>query len=101
MVPYYDVVIRCFTDGLCVTVLHEGLNLNLYETKMFHKRCRGMKHSYPRPIVAYLRVSTEKQDLESQWMTIGAWAKSKNITIDERIIEEEPVSGAEDNRPKF
>lgn len=57
--------------------------------------------TYPRPVVAYLRVSTEKQDLESQWMTIEAWAKSKSISIDERIIEEEPVSGAEDNRPKF
>jgi len=57
--------------------------------------------TYPRPVVAYLRVSTEKQDLESQWMTIEAWARSRGITIDERIIEEEPVSGAEDNRPKF
>ena len=57
--------------------------------------------NYPRPIVAYLRVSTEKQDLESQWMTIEAWAKSKGINIDERIVEEEPVSGREDQRPKF
>jgi len=56
---------------------------------------------YTRPVVAYLRVSTVKQDLESQWMTIEAWAKSKNIIIDERIIEEEPISGAEDRRPKF
>jgi len=57
--------------------------------------------NYPRPIVAYLRVSTEKQDLESQWMTIEAWAKSKGINIDERIVEEEPASGREDQRPKF
>lgn len=56
---------------------------------------------YKKPVVAYLRVSTGKQDLESQWMTIEAWAKSKEVTIDERIIEEEPVSGKEDNRPKF
>ena len=56
---------------------------------------------YRRPIVAYLRVSTGKQDLESQWMTIEAWAKSRGINIDERIIEEEPISGAEDQRPKF
>lgn len=56
---------------------------------------------YRRPIVAYLRVSTGKQDLESQWMTIDAWVKSRNISIDERIIEEEPVSGKEDDRPRF
>jgi len=55
---------------------------------------------YPRPIVAYLRVSTEKQELESQWMTIEAWAKTRGVQIDERIIEE-PVSGAEDERPRF
>lgn len=59
-----------------------------------------MQH-YPRPVVAYLRVSTDKQDLESQWMTIEAWAKSRNVIIDERVVEEEPVSGAEDARPKF
>jgi len=57
--------------------------------------------SYPRHIVAYLRVSTEKQDLESQWMTIEAWAKSRGVSIDERVVEEEPVSGAEDQRLKF
>lgn len=60
-----------------------------------------MKHRYPRPIITYLRVSTEKQDLESQWMTVETWAKTRNVTIDERIVEEEPISGAEDNRPKF
>ena len=56
---------------------------------------------YRRPVVAYLRVSTEKQDLESQWMTIEAWARAGGVSIDERVIEEEPVSGAEDSRPKF
>ena len=56
---------------------------------------------YRRPIIAYLRVSTGKQDLESQWMTIEAWTKTRGINIDERIVEEEPVSGAEDERPKF
>jgi DNA invertase Pin-like site-specific DNA recombinase len=61
-----------------------------------------MQHQlYPRPIVAYLRVSTGKQDLESQWMTIEAWAKSRDINIDERIVEEEPISGREDQRPRF
>lgn len=54
---------------------------------------------YRRPIVAYLRVSTDKQDLESQWMTIEVWAKSRRVTIDERIMEEE--SGKDDSRPKF
>jgi len=57
--------------------------------------------NYPRPVVAYLRVSTEKQDLESQWMTVEAWAKSRGVVIDERVVEEEPVSGAEDQRMKF
>jgi len=55
--------------------------------------------SYPRPIIAYLRVSTEKQDLESQWTTIEAWAKSRGVSIDERLIEVE--SGSEDERPVF
>jgi len=54
---------------------------------------------YPRPIVAYLRVSTEKQDLESQWATIEAWAKARGVTIDERLVEVE--SGSEDERPVF
>jgi len=56
---------------------------------------------YRRPIVAYLRVSTGKQDLESQWVTIELWARSRGVAIDERVVEEEPISGAEDNRPKF
>jgi len=53
----------------------------------------------PRPVVAYLRVSTEKQDLESQWAVIEAWARTSRATIDERLLEEE--SGAEDKRPVF
>ena len=56
---------------------------------------------YPRPVVAYLRVSTERQDLESQWVTIEAWARSRGVTIDERVVEEEPISGREDQRPRF
>jgi len=55
--------------------------------------------SYPRPIVAYLRVSTEKQELESQWTTIEAWARSRGVSIDERLVEVE--SGSEDERPVF
>jgi len=54
---------------------------------------------YPLPVVAYLRVSTEKQDLESQWMAIAEWAKSRGVAISERV--EETESGAEDARPKF
>ena len=57
--------------------------------------------TYPRPIVAYMRVSTGKQELESQWMTIESWARARGVTIDERIVEEEPISGAEDQRPRF
>jgi len=49
----------------------------------------------------YARVSTEKQKLESRWMTVETWAKSRNVNIDEGIVEEEPVSGAEDVRPRF
>jgi len=55
--------------------------------------------TYPRPIVAYLRVSTEKQDLESQRLMIETWAKSKSVTVDEWLYEIE--SGREDERPKF
>jgi putative DNA-invertase from lambdoid prophage Rac len=54
---------------------------------------------YPRPIVAYLRVSTEKQDLESQRLIIETWAKSKEVIIDEWLYEVE--SGKEDQRPRF
>jgi len=57
------------------------------------------RNLYPRPIVAYLRVSTEKQELESQWATIEAWARSRGVSIDERFVEVE--SGAEDERPIF
>jgi len=57
------------------------------------------RNLYPRPVVAYLRVSTEKQDLESQWTTIEAWAKSRGVSIDERLVEVE--SGSEDERPVF
>jgi len=55
--------------------------------------------SYPRPVIAYLRVSTEKQDLESQWTTIETWARSRGVSIDERLLEVE--SGSEDERPVF
>jgi len=34
-------------------------------------------------------------------MTVEAWAKSRGVVIDERVVEEEPVSGAEDQRMKF
>lgn len=61
-------------------------------------RCEG---GYKRPVAAYLRVSTGKQDLESQWATIEAWCKSAGVVIDERIVEEEPISGGEDARPRF
>jgi len=54
---------------------------------------------YPRPVVAYLRVSTEKQELESQWTTVEAWAKSRGVSIDERLVEVE--SGSEDERSVF
>ena len=61
-----------------------------------------MEHdAYRRPVVAYLRISTGKQELENQWLLIETWAKGKGVVIDERIVEEEPISGAEDQRPKF
>ncbi len=56
---------------------------------------------YRRPVVAYFRVSTDKQDLESQMVTVEAWAKSRGVVVDERIQEPEPVSGREDARPEF
>ena len=57
--------------------------------------------NYNRPIVAYLRVSTETQDVESQWMSIVEWSKLNNVFIDEKLVEEEAVSGAEDERQVF
>lgn len=56
---------------------------------------------FKRPIVAYLRVSTDKQDLSSQLMTIEAWANTHKVSIDERLVEEEAISGKEDQRPRF
>ena len=60
-----------------------------------------MVHEYPRPVVAYLRVSTEMQDVESQWVVIQEWARKNSVSIDERLVEKEPTSGAEDKRPVF
>ncbi len=56
---------------------------------------------FKRSVIAYLRVSTDKQDLSSQLMTIEAWAKTHNVVIDERLVEEEAISGKEDQRPRF
>jgi len=52
-----------------------------------------------RPAVAYLRVSTEKQDVESQWVVIEAWLRQRGLTLDERVVE--AASGGEDERPEF
>jgi DNA invertase Pin-like site-specific DNA recombinase len=50
-------------------------------------------------VVAYLRVSTERQDLEAQWAAIEALCRSKGIAVDERLTE--VASGGEDERPVF
>ena len=56
-----------------------------------------MKH----PVVAYVRVSTFHQDLDTQKMLIESWAKSNNVPIAEWLIEPDPISGSEDEREKF
>lgn len=54
---------------------------------------------YPHPIVAYLRVSTNLQDLDTQRLAILRWAKQNGIIIDEFI--EDIGSGADMTRPGF
>lgn len=49
--------------------------------------------------MAYIRVSTDKQDLEVQRMMIESWASKNNVQIDEWFWDQE--SGAEDERPDF
>jgi len=56
-----------------------------------------MKH----PIVAYIRISTKHQDLDAQKLMIENFAKTHGVIIDEYIIEPEPISGSEDDRPRF
>jgi len=53
-------------------------------------------------VYAYLRVSTEKQDLGAQKEAIMNWALKNNLTIDE-FFEDEAVSGAKSpfKRPGF
>ncbi len=52
-----------------------------------------------KPVVAYIRVSTEKQDVEVQRMLIETWARSNNVTIDEWFSD--VASGAEVDRADF
>jgi len=54
---------------------------------------------FKRPVVVYLRVSTEAQDLESQWVAVEAFLRSRGVEADERLVE--VASGGEDDRPVF
>lgn len=56
------------------------------------------------PNYAYLRVSTEKQTIESQKMAVKKWAESRGLPLpDENIFYDEAVSGAINpfDRPGF
>ena len=55
-----------------------------------------------RPIAAYMRVSTAKQDLENQRVAIENWLKAHGLTWNDVDYKFEDVeSGAEDARPGF
>ena len=55
-----------------------------------------------RPIAVYMRVSTEKQDLENQKLAIENWLKAHGMSWDDVDYKLEDVeSGAEDARPGF
>jgi len=69
------------------------------ETEVWGKGVDVGETQYRRPIVAYIRVSTEMQDLETQRLLIERWAQSKGVTIDEWYYEIE--SGAVTERREF
>jgi len=54
---------------------------------------------FRKPVVAYLRVSTEMQDLDSQKVVINDWAVKNGVVVDEWFTE--VASGSEDERPVF
>jgi len=54
------------------------------------------------PVAVYLRVSTEKQDLETQKLAIEKWLKSRGLKWrDLDYVFEEIETGKEDARPQF
>jgi len=61
-----------------------------------------MKNKIERPLAVYLRVSTEKQELETQRLAIEKWLKAKGLSwSDVDYLFEEIESGKEDQRPQF
>ncbi|RLE85041.1 MAG: hypothetical protein DRJ67_09545 [Thermoprotei archaeon] len=55
-----------------------------------------------KPLAVYLRVSTEKQDLETQKLAIENWLRSRGLSwLDVDYYLEEVESGREDMRPNF
>lgn len=54
---------------------------------------------YEHPVVAYLRVSTSHQELETQRKAVEEWAQFERVIIDE--VLEEVASGKEDERHNF
>ena len=92
-----------FLSGLCVKrVVTEkpgesvgkagDMSRNVYDATAVNE--------YERPIAVYVRVSTEKQELDNQLVLIEGWLKSHGLQADYRFIEQ-PVSGGEDERPQF
>ena len=63
---------------------------------------KGWFKMVEKPICVYMRVSTEKQDLENQRIAVENWLKLHGLSwrdVDYRL--EDVESGAEDNRPGF
>jgi len=55
-----------------------------------------------RPLAVYVRISTQKQDLETQRLAIENWLKARGLSwLDVDHYFEEVESGREDLRPQF
>ena len=70
----------------------EDISKNVYDATAMNE--------YERPIAVYVRVSTEKQELDNQLVLIESWLKARGLQADYRFIEQ-PMSGSEDERPQF
>ncbi|MEM3549300.1 MAG: recombinase family protein [Thermofilum sp.] len=70
----------------------EDISKNVYDITAMNE--------YERPIAVYVRVSTEKQELDNQLVLIESWLKAHGLQADYRFIEQ-PMSGGEDERPQF
>ncbi len=103
-----DVCLKCgsrvsFLSQLCVKrVVAENLEENMGKAGDMSKNVYDVtvENEYERPIAVYVRVSTEKQELDNQLVLIESWLKAHGLQADYRFIEQ-PMSGGEDERPEF